>query len=256
MDIISRETDQKTSLQRYAATVGMTCTKDRRKRSARAGSQHGCLQLPGFGEIGPSELTRVPRGYQLDMGSNGRGLMVAVAQGLVKVTQSLPNGRCQIIALVHPGELIMPPTIELTSPCAVEAAVSSMVFLIDRTQFDSVRERMPELELLLAEQLQTALARAYEHLVTLGRKRPIERLASLLIELAQHQEDDQNEHNVCSVPLLRADIADYLGLESETISRLFSQLKIESVIDPITPSLIRVLDWGRIEQLANCAEDS
>lgn len=65
----------------------------------------------------------------------------------------------------------------------------------------------------------------------LGRKSAIEKLASFLCALAERVGENQGHYMQLSLPMCRADIADFLGLTTETISRTFTQLRERDVIE-------------------------
>jgi CRP/FNR family transcriptional regulator, anaerobic regulatory protein len=60
----------------------------------------------------------------------------------------------------------------------------------------------------------------------------------------------QNNDEVVSVPMARSDIADYLGLTTETVSRTFTKLKVEGLIALPTPNNVEILDRDQLEDFA------
>ncbi|MBB4184350.1 CRP/FNR family nitrogen fixation transcriptional regulator [Sinorhizobium terangae] len=84
----------------------------------------------------------------------------------------------------------------------------------------------------------TGMARAQEHLLVLGRQCAMERIAAFLLDLS----DRQGGIRELRLPMSRQDIADYLGLTIETVSRVVSKLKDKSVIalrDARTVDIVR-----------------
>jgi CRP/FNR family nitrogen fixation transcriptional regulator len=71
-----------------------------------------------------------------------------------------------------------------------------------------------------------SLVRAQEHLLVLGRQNSVERVAAFLLEMSERQGGLPQ----VELPMTRTDIADYLGLTIETVSRVFSRLKQKGVI--------------------------
>lgn len=87
------------------------------------------------------------------------------------------------------------------------------------------------------------LQRAQEHLLVLGRQNAIERMAAFLIDLVERQETDR----FVDLPMQRNDIADYLGLTFETVSRILRRLKDMRIIRVPSTRQIEVLDFDRLE---------
>jgi len=219
-------------------------------RSARA--RPHVPVLPGFGPVSTRQLTIVDRGSTLGPGDATANLFVLLVHGTLKLSCALPDGRIQILALRYPGELVVPVTTADCWPYTIEAVERSTVFMLDAEAYERWRSREATVDALLAERQERTFARANEHITTLGRKTPIERLASFLLELVQNRPRDRPHTDDLAIPLLRADIADYLGLESETVSRLFSRLKSHRVIELITPRKVRITSLRRLSRLARC----
>ena len=90
------------------------------------------------------------------------------------------------------------------------------------------------------------LVRAQEHLLVVGRQNAVERIAAFLADMAERQGGLRQ----FELPMSRADIADYLGLTIETVSRVFSRLKQKGVIR--TPSLrgVEIVKWQTLHDMA------
>ena len=98
------------------------------------------------------------------------------------------------------------------------------------------------------------LAAAQQQFVLLGRKTASERLASFLLLLADRTSAaDGKKSLVVRLPMSRSDIADYLGLTKETVSRVISSLKRDRIIRIESLEMIRILDRGGLEQLSEAA---
>ena len=90
-----------------------------------------------------------------------------------------------------------------------------------------------------------SLTRAQEHLLVLGRQNACEKLAAFLLDLAERQETDR----FIDLPMQRADIADYLGLTFETVSRILRKLKDARTIRLPSVKQGEVLDVTALENL-------
>ena len=82
-------------------------------------------------------------------------------------------------------------------------------------------------------------------MITLGRKNALERVAAILLETARRAADDQT----VELPMSRQDIADYLGLTIETVSRTFTQLENDTAIELPTSPRVVLRDLGTLNRL-------
>ncbi len=108
----------------------------------------------------------------------------------------------------------------------------------------------PEMGGQLLAMTNTILTRAREHMLLLGRMKAPEKLASFLVGLLNRAEATEQPTDPLALPMSRADIADYLGLTIETVSRTFTQLRSDAIIAPPEHNLVRVVDGEALAQLA------
>lgn len=90
-----------------------------------------------------------------------------------------------------------------------------------------------------------SLARTQNHLMVLGRRNANERMAALLLDLSERQGDEKVVH----LPMQRNDIADYLGLTFETVSRVLRSLKDQRLIRLRATNEIEILDFEALEDM-------
>lgn len=100
-----------------------------------------------------------------------------------------------------------------------------------------------ERELYIAAARELAMAK--QQMVLLGRKTAVERLASFLLALME-----RTGSNVIGLQMSRSDIADYLGLTKETVSRVFAELKSGRLVRLQAIDRIEILDRRRLIQIA------
>ena len=112
-----------------------------------------------------------------------------------------------------------------------------------------VRLLRPALDSHLAESLLPLalrnLTRAQDHLLVLGRQNATEKMAAFLLDLAERQDADP----FISLPMQRNDIADYLGLTFETVSRILRKLKDARIIQLPTTKQVEILNLAALEYL-------
>ncbi len=143
-----------------------------------------------------------------------------VKSGVVRSHKLLPDGRRQISAFHIPGDVL---GLENSSVhrFTAEAVVDATVRLISRESLDAATEHDGSLTMNLLSVTTTNLRHAEEHMLLLGRKTSMERIAAFLIEMDKRL----TAAGVLVLPMTRRDIADYLGLTLETVSRSLSQLR-------------------------------
>src|SRR3546814_2745962 len=96
--------------------------------------------------------------------------------------------------------------------------------------------------------MQTAeLVAAQDRMVLLGRKSPMEKIASFLLEISAYQERCGRPCSPVILPMTRGDIADYLGLTVETVRRCFTRLKADRCIALPAPTSVQLIDSERLK---------
>jgi CRP/FNR family transcriptional regulator len=171
-----------------------------------------------------------------------------LTSGLLRLSKLLPDGRRQIAGFLFPGDFLGI-TMEEEHAFTAEAVASSTLCQFPRRHFDAFVAENPELERRLYAVAAHELAAARAQLVLLGRKTATERVASFLLMLASRC-PAWNACDEVELPMSRADIADYLGLRIETVSREISALKAARVIQLTGRQSFRVIDRERLELLA------
>jgi CRP/FNR family transcriptional regulator len=169
-----------------------------------------------------------------------------IVSGIVKVHRSLADGRCQITGFLFPGDFIglAPEDVYLSSAIAVGPVTSSR---FPRKQVEQLVEVSPLVARLLLHRTCGELIAAQDQMLLLGRKTASEKVASFLRLIARRLQDDD-----ITLPMTRADIADYLGLTIETVSRTLTLLREDGVIE-VDRAHIRITRAAELEALAQCA---
>jgi len=144
-----------------------------------------------------------------------------VTSGAVRCFRVLSDGRRQISDFYLPGD-IFGVELDLEHRVAAEAIVDTVVIAARRGSVASQSEQGPRLwRHALCE-----LRRSQEHVLTLGRRSAVERVASFLVDLARRTDAGDE----LQLPMSRQDIADYLGLTIETVSRTLTQMQSRGLI--------------------------
>lgn len=199
---------------------------------------------------GAFEKTLKRRTIMAREGASQEGL-IAILDGLIKLSTSWPDGRTQILGLRFPGEFITLRTQAEPWFATVEAVEDTTLLVLEASKAEYLRLDNMRFNMGLSGHIDREIAAAQAHLVTLGRRSPIERLASLLIEFKDRGLGASEASGEIRIPISRDEIGDYIGLESETVSRQFTRLKSEGYISLISPSRVVVRDWRALFQLRN-----
>lgn len=172
-----------------------------------------------------------------------------VLSGVVKLTKMLADGRQQIVGLQFAPDFMGRP-FQRERRIDAEATTEVSLCSFPKSAIDRLIRETPELEHHLLEQTLKELDEAREWMVTLGRKTASEKIASFLLLIASHidpESEDCDGPISFDLPLTRADIADFLGLTIETVSRQLTKLRKDGVIVIENNRHITVPDIARLE---------
>jgi CRP/FNR family transcriptional regulator, anaerobic regulatory protein len=172
-----------------------------------------------------------------------------IRSGTLKLYRILPDGRRQIAVFMQPGDFLGL-TLEKTHTYTAEAIEAVEYCLFSRGRFDKFADERPEMGRELYLMAAHELAAAREQMVLLGRKHAKERLASFLLTLFDRARPRKADWEIVSLPMTRTDIADYLGLTKETVSRNFSFLRVSKIIRLLQGERVELLQRDALEQLA------
>jgi CRP/FNR family transcriptional regulator len=170
------------------------------------------------------------------------GALGNILSGALKLTRTLEDGRQQIVGLLFPSDFLGR-TYSDHAAFNAEAASDVEICTFPRARFEELLHRYPDLESRLLARTLDELDAAREWMLLLGRKSAAEKVATFFLHLARRQSqigfaDSAPEiakpgggGQICfRLPLTRADMADYLGLTIETVSRRITHLKKAGII--------------------------
>jgi CRP/FNR family transcriptional regulator, anaerobic regulatory protein len=176
-----------------------------------------------------------------------------VTSGVARSFVSLPDGRRQVTDFHFAGDLFgLQPGMQRGAgyTVTVEAITDVTVSIFSLTTPSGMPMPVtPGATRMFLDSVSDRLADARQRLLLLGRKTAAERLATFLLQVSKRVGSQDGAW--IELPMTRGDIADYLGLTLETVSRMFRLLREKRII--LVPSLgeVRVLDRGALESLAN-----
>ncbi len=166
-----------------------------------------------------------------------------IMTGVVKVHRALADGRCQITGFLFPGDLLglAPEAVHRHGADAVGPVILSR---FPRKKVEQLVDVSPLVARLLLRLAYDELNAAHEQMLLLGRKTAPEKVASFLIAMARRTGSD-----TLDLPMTRAEIADYLGLTIETVSRTLTQLRKAGLLR-IYRHQIQILDRAEMGDLS------
>jgi len=169
-----------------------------------------------------------------------------ITSGVVKVYRTLPDGRCQITGFLFAGDFVglAPEDVYLSGVVAIGPVTASR---IPRKKVEQLVEVSPMVARLLLQRACSELIAAQDQMLLLGRKTAPEKVASFLVSIAHRTAGD-----LIDLPMTRTDIADYLGLTIETVSRTLSRLDADEIIE-VDRAHIRIIDAEALQELTEGA---
>ena len=172
-----------------------------------------------------------------------------VTRGTAKLFKLLPDGRRQITGFATVGHFLGL-AVSDTYAFSAEAIDPVRFCRFARHKLRTLLTEFPAMETRLLEAAGNELVAAQEQMLLLGRKTARERLASFLV--MQCRQARPCGHARCRIPLpmTRGDIADYLGLTIETVSRTLTVLRKEGLIDAPGPGILVLCDRHALERVA------
>jgi CRP/FNR family transcriptional regulator, nitrogen fixation regulation protein len=176
------------------------------------------LELPGFS-------MRFDRNEEIFGEGESADFVYMVVCGAVRGFRILKDGRRQITGFHLPGDVFGMET-HGEHRSSAEAMIDSEIALVRRSAID----RAADADVGAARKLWALTAgdldRLRDHMLLLGRKCAAERVGTFLLEMARRAPAERGTH----LPMSRSDIADYLGLTIETVSRTLTQLARDHAI--------------------------
>ena len=158
-----------------------------------------------------------------------KSYVYTLTSGMLRLYSSLPDGRRQISGFLMPGDYLGLSDDNVHTRTA-EAVLDAKLCAFPVREMDNLVKAYPRLSERLHNMTRAALRNAQDNQVILGRLTPMERLASFLLVLSRRAREYKQPDNPVLLPMPRADIADYLGLTVETVSRSFTKLRNDGLI--------------------------
>lgn len=178
------------------------------------------------------------------------GSLFALRSGCVKTYSVTDTGEEQITGFYLPGELIGLSGIDTDIfPVNAIAIETTTVCEIPYPKFEGLTDEIPELKRQLISSLSKTIRRDMQMMLLLSQKDAEARIANFLLDLSTRIERRGYSADFIYLAMSRNEIANYLGLAVETVSRIFSRLQKAKAID-VNGRAVEILD---VEALTKAA---
>ncbi len=215
------------------------------KSATRCRSLDDCLSQASIRKVQAKEFVFV----EGDPANN----IYRIESGAVSLFKVLPDGRRQILGFAYPGDFIGlgGQGERIMNAQAIKAArIRSMPL----AALHQIATHDPDLSFNLYRAVAEELAATRDLMMTTGHRSASERVAAFLVALSRRNQRNGEAEDVIDLPMTRADIADFLGLTIETVSRTLTKLKSKGLIDLPQSARVILLDTLELQRLAEGAE--
>ncbi len=176
--------------------------------------------------------------------------LYVVLSGVVGAYKVLVDGRRQFVAFSTAGDIVGLDQPERYSSSA-EALTAVRLRCISVADIDRLATLEPRFALSLLHLMSLELSRSRDMLLSLGRQSAIEKVATFLLHIAEAKDRTGEMNDIVYIPIKRVEIADYLGLTVETVSRQFTIMRNMGIIKPTSHSRIIIMDRTALATLSN-----
>ena len=172
-----------------------------------------------------------------------------LTSGTARMFKLLPDGRRQVLGFAKAGHFLGLASADAYT-VSVEAVDEVHLCCFPRARLRRLKDLYPRLERQLLETTENELVIAQEQMMLLGRKTARERVASFLVGWAAAGRSCAPPATYLLLPMSRGDIADYLGLTIETVSRTFTRLRVEGLLAVPSASEVEILHPAALADIA------
>lgn len=190
----------------------------------------------------------LPAGSNLFHEGDEAQFIYEVRSGVLRLTRVLENGKRQVIAFGYPGDFVgFPNGTQYHTDCDVISSTELIAHRRSALDMD-VGDEATRRRLLNAALRE--ISGMQDHFMMLARKSATEKVASFLSVLSERVGVQAGAARKVNLSMRRADIADFLGLTTETVSRTFTQLRKAGIIAIETAQVIVILDQRALSDAA------
>jgi CRP/FNR family transcriptional regulator len=216
--------------------------------------QQGCFTKPAATDslddcLDQSRLSRVEAKEFVFMEGDPVNQIHRIEAGAVALYRLLPDGRRQILGFAYPGDIIGL-GVQREYIMNAQALKPTRLRSMSLAALHRIAAQDPELSFTLYQTVANELTATRDLLMTTGHRSACERVAAFLLTLSQRNERKGESAHLIDLPMTRLDIADFLGLTVETVSRTITKMKTRRLIDLPQCARIHLRDIEALRALA------
>lgn len=197
--------------------------------------------------VGPRR--KILRGRELFHTGEPFNSLYAVRSGFFKTSVTTADGRDQVTGFQMAGEVMgLDGIMDAHYSCSAIALEDAEVCVIQYDRMQELAQEVSALQTQVHRIMSREIVREHGVMLLLGSMRAEERVAAFLLNLAQRMHARGFSRTEFILRMTRADIGSYLGLKLETVSRTFSRLQDEGIID-VQWRHLRIVDMPALERL-------
>jgi CRP-like cAMP-binding protein len=214
-------------------------------------SRAPAIQIPGTTapQAGREHQVRLRPGQFLFHQGDETRTIYRVAEGVLRLARVTEKGHQQVIAFGYPGDIVGLPVRGLRNTDC-DALTPAVVTVIAARLPEDSTGAVAEAAFLAAAAL-WEIGAMQEHLMTLGRTSSRERVASFLVVLMRRVGSQESDGIHVDLPMSRADIADFLGIRTETVSRAFTDFRTAGLISLSSAQHVTILKPEALAEIAD-----
>jgi CRP/FNR family transcriptional regulator len=218
--------------------------KDVTANAALLGSEPNCLQAL-FRKQPVEHLTA---GQSLFFEGDAAKHLFEVVEGSLRIFKIISDGRRVITGFLHAGDIV---GVSLKNHYlySAEAINDTKIRRFSRKAFENEVSNSPELRPQVFARLCDEMAAAQDQMVLLSRKNAEERVCTFLLKQTR-RDGGRQATSIVDLPMTRLDIADYLGLTIETVSRTMTKLTNKGILISAGRHSVRIIKQGALAQLS------
>jgi CRP-like cAMP-binding protein len=198
-----------------------------------------------------SRTLTLKRGDTLDSSMLRSWPILAVTDGVLSIKHILGDGRSSIAAFFLEGDIIDLRRRSNKMRGSLFALTEAKLCKLSTEVFEKIVATNPDAQRIAWENLREQINRAMDHSADLGKKQALEKLASFVFECRQWQSNDSLPGQTVGIPIRRCDVAEYLGLQPETVSRGFHELEARNIVKFQCPSIVEIISVPALKKIAN-----
>jgi CRP/FNR family transcriptional regulator len=170
--------------------------------------------------------------------------------GMIKISHTLTDGRQQIIDFLTTGDILIQHVGDGAISMTAEATTDIKACEVSLADLEALCANSPDLIQSLLGAILGEIDRKNHQVMMLGRKRSDERIASFLLDFSNRAARRGEPSNRLKLLMSRADIADYLSLMTETVSRAFTLLREEGILQLPKSHEVVIFDAAGLMEIA------